>query len=102
MVSKFLDQKLFAYLAKISYSVYMTHVIISIGFTIVAERLIAGIWPHWNDTAFGGDLLMIPYLLVVIIVSHFTYHFVEVRGGRFVSRLFKRNKIKPSIAKTSA
>lgn len=101
VISRFLDQKLFAYLAKISYSVYMTHVIISIGFTVVAERFIAGLWPNWNEAGLGGDLLMVPYLLVVIVVSHFTYHYVEVTGGRWISCAFKREKPKLSPAKTS-
>jgi len=91
-VSRLMSLPLFRYLAKISYSVYMVHVIIAIGFSIVGthffpEHLIVG------DIANGlwGDVYIIPYLLCVIGFSHLTYHFVEVPGSRFI-RNFRKTK----------
>lgn len=98
IVSRFMSLPVFKYLAKISYSVYMIHVIISIGFSMVASRFLGGIVHPWNDGAgvgtangLGGDLLMIPYLTVVIICSHFTYKYVERLGGKAIMR-FKMPK----------
>jgi len=91
MISRFMSGRVFRYLAKISYSVYMTHVIISIGFSIIANHIIAPIIPNWNMTGWGGDMLLIPYLMLVIGFSHVTYHIVEVKGGHWV-RNFKLGK----------
>ena len=87
-VSKFMSAPIFGYLAKISYSVYMMHFIIAIGFGIVSEK----IGPHilglnWNATGLGGDLLILPYLVVVICVSHLTQKYVEVPGGKLIMGL---------------
>jgi peptidoglycan/LPS O-acetylase OafA/YrhL len=83
-VSKFMSAHVFRYLAKISYSVYMTHVIISIVIAILAERVIGGAAPNWNPTGWGGDAVLLVYLAAVICFSHLTYHFVEVPGARFL------------------
>ncbi len=83
-VSKFMSARVFRYLAKISYSVYMTHVIISIVIAILAERVIGGAVPDWNPTGWGGDAVLLVYLAAVICFSHLTYHFVEVPGARFL------------------
>lgn len=84
-VSRVMGTKPMLYLGKISYSIYLTHVVLSIGFTVFAERILPGILgPDWNASGTGGDLLMIPYLSVVIVVSHFTYHYVEKPGQRAI------------------
>jgi len=87
-VSRFMSLPVFRYLAKISYSVYMVHVIIAIGFAIIGTRL----FPDQlvvGDIAngFWGDLYNIPYLLCVIGVSHLTWKFVEVPGGKIMRKL---------------
>jgi len=88
LISRFMSLPIFRYLAKISYSVYMVHVIIAIGFAIVGLRLfpdhlVAG------DIAIGpwGDAYNIPYLLCVIGVSHLTWKYIEVPGGKFLRGL---------------
>jgi len=104
LVSRFMGQKLFQYFAKISYSVYMVHVIISLAFTIVGPRLFPNhiTIPELLDfggegSGIWGDVYMVPYLLTVILVSHFTYHFVEVPGGKFLRGL-KLSKSEPKVA----
>lgn len=96
MLSKFMSAKPFRYLAKISYSTYMTHVIISIAFSIFGSKVLGAVWPAWNAD-WGGDMFLAVYLCAVIGVSHLTYHFVEVPGGRFI-RNYKRGKsAKPAV-----
>ncbi|MEP1229433.1 MAG: acyltransferase [Litorimonas sp.] len=93
-ISRFMSCKPFQYLAKISYSVYMVHVIVALGFGILGPRLFpnhisipklldfgaegSGIW---------GDVYMVPYLITVIVISHFTYHFVERPGGKLLRNI---------------
>jgi len=102
LVSRFMSQKLFQYLAKISYSVYMVHVIVSIAFSIIGQRLFSNhiTFPELLDfggegSGIWGDVYMVPYLLTVIFISHFTYRFVEVPGGRFLQKFSFR---KASVA----
>lgn len=89
--SRVMGARPFRYLAKISYSTYMTHVIISIAFSIFGSKILVKLIPDWNESVWAGDVLLLVYLAAVIVFSHFTYHFVEVPGGRFI-RNFKRKK----------
>jgi len=79
VVSRFMSHRIFRYLAKISYSVYMIHVIIAIAFAILIERLTGSLPQGW-----AGDAWLALYLCVVIFCSHLTQRFVEVPGGRFL------------------
>lgn len=92
-ISRFMKHKIFAYLAKISYSVYMIHVIIAIAFGIAAEHLIGRVIPNWNISGWGGDALLVIYLSVVIFCSHLTYHFIEIPGGRFIHNWNKNKNV---------
>jgi len=96
MISKFMRARPFAYLAKISYSVYLNHFVISSFFAIVAERLLAGyIGRDPSANAWNGDLLLIVYLIAVVIFSHFTYKFVEVPGGKWIKN--SKFLVKPRV-----
>ena len=98
VLSRFMGSKPFRYLAKISYSTYMTHVIISIAFSIFGNNVIGAVMPSWNEGGWGGDLLLAAYLCAVICFSHLTYHFIEVPGGRFI-RNFKHVKTTKTLTK---
>lgn len=88
LISRFMSNGMFSYLAKISYSVYMTHALIAVAFDIVARKLLSSfVNPYTIEEGFGGDLYLIPYLITVIIVSHLTWRFVEGYGGRWLSRV---------------
>lgn len=92
-ISRFMSHRVFGYLAKISYSVYLTHVIIAIAFAIVIERLTGRLPSGWE-----GDAWLILYLSVVIVVSHLTQRFIEVPGGRLIRNWHTSEK---RVAKTS-
>lgn len=102
-ISKMMSIKPMLHLGKISYSIYLVHMVISAFFAIFAERLMPGLaGPDWNVTGLGGDLLLIPYLLVVVVLSHFTYHYIEVPGQKAImvyrvpqrlKRLFGKGKV---------
>lgn len=88
IVSKFMMQGVFKYLAKISYSVYMVHMLFAVIFYIFAAKLLLPIvGADWFDKGVNGDLFLIPYLLTVVSVSHFTYKYVEKPGARLVMSL---------------
>ena len=88
IVSKFMMQNMFKYLAKISYSVYMVHMLFAVVFYIFASKIMLPILgENWFSAGINGDFYLIPYLLSVIIFSHFTYKYVEKLGARFVMSL---------------
>ena len=97
-VSRFMSLPIFRYLAKISYSVYMVHAFIAIGFAIVGLRLFPDYLIAGNIT-YGawGDLYNVPYLLCVIGVSHLTWKYVEVPGGKLLRGL-KLSNFKAKLA----
>jgi len=99
IVSTVMSTKLFHYLAKISYSTYMTHVIIAIGFDIFIKVALVKVLPEWNE-GWGGDILLLVYLCVVIGVSHLTYRYVELPGGKFI-RNFDFGKFRKPVTKSA-
>jgi len=81
LISRLMSTRPMRYIAKISYSIYMVHVLISIMFAIVAEKVFPKVFgPMWNATFYPGDLLLVPYLILVLISAHFTYRYVEMPG----------------------
>ena len=87
LISRVMSAKFFRYLAKISYSVYMTHVIVAIGFAIILERVLGGL-----PRDYAGDVWLLAYLLVVVGVSHLTQRYIEIPGQRYIMSLGQRRK----------
>ena len=84
-VSKLMGTRPLRYLGRISYSIYMVHILVSLFFSIAAEMLFPKVFgPMWTEILIRGDLLLIPYLLVVIALSHFSYKYVEVPGRKAI------------------
>ncbi len=90
-VSRLMGSRPLRYLGRISYSIYMVHILVSLFFSIGAEMVLPKIFgPAWNaaqtngDLLANGDLLLIPYLLVVVTLSHFSYKYVEMPGRKAV------------------
>lgn len=88
-ISKFMGLPLFRYLAKISYSVYMNHFFLAILFGVIGTRLFPDIVNGGDGSGLLGDLYLIPYLAAVVVMSHFTYHLIEVPGGRWIGNHLK-------------
>ncbi len=95
VISKFMGHKIFQYLAKISYSVYLVHVIISIVFATSLKTMLGELPTGW-----AADAWLAVYLCVVIAASHCTYHFIERPGGRII-RNWKRSKKRVAEAASS-
>lgn len=84
-VSRFMGRPILRYLGKISYSIYMVHILISLCFLIAAEMVLPRLFgPLWNATQMPGDLILIPYLALVIITSHFTFKYIEMPGRKAI------------------
>lgn len=99
VVSKFMMLGPFRYLAKISYSVYMMHMLIAVVFYAFANIALTKVFgPAWFENGINGDLYLIPYLACVFITSHFTQKYVEVPANKYLMsvKLFWRPKPIPS------
>ncbi len=84
-VSRLMGTRPLRYLGRISYSIYMVHILVSLFFSIAAEMLLPKLFGSaWNASLANGDVLMIPYVLVVIALSHFTYKYVEMPGRKAI------------------
>lgn len=103
LLSSFLKHKIFLYFAKLSYSIYMTHVFILFSFLwliILIEKIfkieltpmIGNIVYIDLGTALYNNLLIVFLLAVIVFVSHFTYKYVEQKGQAFGKSLKERLK----------
>jgi peptidoglycan/LPS O-acetylase OafA/YrhL len=97
-VSVLLRARLFAWLGRLSYSIYMTHAAVLFGLTagfIVLEKRtglqLTSMYEarRYLDTgsALGNSLLALGFLAVVVLVSMFTYRYVEQPGQAVGKRL---------------
>ncbi len=84
-VSRLMGTRPLRYLGRISYSIYMVHILVSLFFSIAAEILFPKLFgPGWNEELLSGDLLLLPYLGLVILLSHFSYKYVEMPGRKAI------------------
>lgn len=85
IISKVMMSRVFKYLAKISYSVYMVHMLIAVFFYAFAIIIVSRILgPGWFEGSILGDLYLLPYMACVITASHFTQKYVEVPCQKFL------------------
>lgn len=85
LISKLLNYRLFTYLGKISFSIYMVHYFYSILLNNFLKIYYKA--PFINDKWGGyveinptvGNIYLIFYLIIVIISAHYTYEFIEQR-----------------------
>ncbi len=94
LVSRFMGNRVFRYLAKISYSVYMIHAIFAVTFHMIGSRVFPDIMIPGTG---AGDLFLLVYLAIVIGSSHLTYIYIERPGQKWIeaadlSRLWKRRR----------
>ena len=72
---KFLENPIFVYLGKISYSTYMTHFIIAMGFKYVLIILNINV----SELIYFQLILFFMYLVLVIFLSRVTHSFIEMK-----------------------
>lgn len=101
VVSKTLKNKLFQYLGMLSYSIYMVHAIVFLYLgaviTVIEKSLniqIRLIDEAVEYTTFGhsvmDNLAVISIVLLVILLSHFSYKYIELNGQKLGKLHFKR------------
>jgi len=80
------------YLGKISYSMYLNHAIVMIIISKAAFNIIRLPVTELNVTA-----VIFVYLICLVIYSHITYNFVEIKGKKFLKQIsFFRRKEAPA------
>ncbi len=84
-VSKIMMARPFPFLARISYSVYMVHVIIAIMADIFAAKVLSRLFgERWHDVGWNGDLYLLPYLIGVIIAGYALQRYVEAPAAKWL------------------
>lgn len=92
-ISRMMMARPFAFLARISYSVYMVHVLIAILADMFATIFLSRIFgERWHDVGFNGDFYLIPYLIGVIIGGYLLQRFVEAPGAKWLGGLEKARR----------
>ena len=100
-ISRFMMAKPFVFLARISYSVYMVHVIIAIAADIFASKFLSRILgERWHDTGFYGDAYLVPYIIGVIIAGYMLQRFVEAPAAKWLGGLEKARRMR--LAKSAS
>jgi peptidoglycan/LPS O-acetylase OafA/YrhL len=101
-VSRILTRRPFLFLGTVSYSIYMTHYFIarrSVEFVAFAKGQGIALFDSLGADRWTGDVALLIYLGIVIIVSAVTYTFVEAPGRDWVRGLAQR---RPRPARASA
>ena len=94
-ISKLMMARPFVFLARISYSVYMVHVIIAIAADIFAAKFLSRLFgERWHDVGFNGDVYLIPYIIGVIIAGYLLQRFVETPAAIWLGKMPKRRRAK--------
>lgn len=94
LVPRMLVAKPLVWLGRRSYSVYMVHALVVL-FAEYFVRAVGARSIHALDSICAGlpaTLNLVASLAAVLVVSHFTYLYVEIPGGTFVKQLFRRRR----------
>jgi peptidoglycan/LPS O-acetylase OafA/YrhL len=88
LISRMLDTAPFQFVGKISYSIYLNHALI----VVVIPRILFDLlmWERTNNHLLWSALLVI---LVLFTYSIFTYHIIEVKGGKFLKRMLNKTEL---------
>lgn len=84
-ISRLMGTRPLRYLGRISYSVYMVHILFALFFSIGAEKILPKLFgPEWNASQIAGDLLLVLYLGLVLFSAHLSYKYIEMPGRRAI------------------
>jgi len=83
LVSKLLNFKIFQFLGDISYSIYLNHYLI----ILVFPNLIFSFF-DLPQSSFNQIFVFILTTLVVIVYSHFTHKYIEIRFTKYLKKKF--------------
>ncbi|MDV7188450.1 acyltransferase [Lutibacter sp. TH_r2] len=86
-ISKFLDSKPILFLGKISYSIYLNHMIILI---LVPNSLFSLLQIPKN--VFNEIIVLIITVVFILFYSKFTYLIIETKGGKFLKKILLKYK----------
>ena len=106
VISQILQHRFLQLLGTLSYSIYMVHLFVATRLLNVAQLIQAKL--HYNLLSTGihkgvevkllgltplqGDLWSIAMLVIVVGVSYFSYHFIEVPGRNWFRKLALRKR----------
>lgn len=79
VVTQLLSSGFFQYLGKISYSIYLNHALVLIFVNIILFRLL-----KLPETEWMFAISLVSSISLTILYSHFTYEYIEKRGGKFL------------------
>lgn len=95
VISRVMMARPFVFLARISYSVYMVHVILAISADIFATKVLSRYFgERWHDVGFNGDLYLVPYLIAVIIAGYMLQRYVEAPAAKWLGGIEKARRHK--------
>ena len=83
LLTRFLNLNFFQFLGKISYSIYLNHLIV----IIIVPRTFFDIF-NLNKNEFNQILVFIITFILLIFYSYFTHKFVETRFGNYLKNIF--------------
>lgn len=83
-ISRLMLTKPLKYLGKISYSVYLNHHLIY----LIIEQIMFDFF-NFEINIYTNFIYLILTLSTTIIFSHFTYIYIEVKGGNFLTKILK-------------
>jgi peptidoglycan/LPS O-acetylase OafA/YrhL len=93
---RFLEKPLFRNFGQISYSIYMNHVFVLMGFSFVAGRMAVGAKTGSEHgllhqiSLFQGDMLVFLFVITLLVASRTTYGLIENPGRRMGRLLAQR------------
>jgi peptidoglycan/LPS O-acetylase OafA/YrhL len=94
-VSRILTRRPFLFLGTVSYSIYMTHYFIarrSVELVAFAKRQGISLFDSLGADRWAGDVALLIYLGIVVVVSAVTYTFVEAPCRDWVRRHAQRHQ----------
>jgi len=90
LLSTVMNMRIFQYLGKVSYSVYLNHSLVIIVINLFISQFLGGLE---SLSPLTGDIISLIYLAIVLVSSNITYHVIEKPSAKFLrKRLLKQKR----------